>query len=90
MELILAKSLPNSHRVPQSDDPQATGFKELFFLLVSDSCLSPYPQSVQSAPKALIGREAIDGNFTVLALRPPSPQDLGEGADVPMNPGAEL
>lgn len=34
MEIALAKSLPNSHRVPQSDDPQANGFQELFFLLV--------------------------------------------------------
>ena len=35
MEIALAKSLPNSHRVPQSEDPQANGFQELFFLLVS-------------------------------------------------------
>ena len=35
MEVNLAKTLPNSHRVPQSDGPQAAGFQELFFLLVS-------------------------------------------------------
>ena len=42
MEVMLAKSLPNSHRVPQPEDATAAGARpsqELFFLMVRRSVM---------------------------------------------------